>query len=629
MDKDPEDNRYNFIRWLSNDIGTAVGPHHSHPVTGEILDADIVLTDGWIRHFWYQANEFLPQTAMEGFSAETLAWLDKHPDWDPRVRLAPPEQRDQILAQRLARGVVDYTNIPPEAAAMMDNPQLHSLLSSMNPTMNLCMAASGKARDMALMGLDLEILGLLGEPEKKGEPEKDPKKDEPKKDEVDRIDGIPEWFVGPALADLTCHEVGHTLGLRHNFRASSIYSLAKINSKELKGVKPLAGSVMDYIPVNINMEDGEVQGDYFMNGVGPYDMWAIEYGYTFDDPAKVLKRVSDPDLTYATDEDTGGCDPLARRYDFASDPRDYAVSRTKLAKFLRDRILDKFVKDGESWSKARRGYQITLSTQVDAINIMSTWLGGAFVNRDRKGDSDRTPINPVPVAQQRAALKFVIDNAFAEDAFGLTPALLRKMTVDKWEDGGNGSPGTEPTWPLHDRIAGIQAATLTMLMNPTVLRRVYDNEFLIPPGDDALTLPEMMDGIGGAVWTELDKMPDRRGTAREPLISSLRRNLQREHMDRLIDLSLGEGSNAAGKTIANLATAKLRELQDKITKALSAKLDPYSQAHLSEAKLRIGKALEAQYIFNAGGGGGGFPGYFFGRPTPPAAPATQGDDARH
>src|SRR4029453_12722762 len=100
--------------------------------------------------------------------------------------------------------------------------------------------------------------------------------------------------------------------------------------------------------------------------------------------AKVLKKVGEPDLPYATDEDTGGPDPLARRYDFTADPRDYAISRMKLSHYLRERLLDKFVKDGESWSKARRGYQITLSTQTDAVNIMASWLGGSFVNRERK-----------------------------------------------------------------------------------------------------------------------------------------------------------------------------------------------------------------------------------------------------
>ncbi len=79
MEKDPEDVRYNFIRWLNNNIGTAIGPSRVNPLTGEILDADIILTDGWIRHFWRQFNEVLPQLAMEGFSPETLDWLKTPP----------------------------------------------------------------------------------------------------------------------------------------------------------------------------------------------------------------------------------------------------------------------------------------------------------------------------------------------------------------------------------------------------------------------------------------------------------------------------------------------------------------------------------------------------------------------
>ena len=75
VEKDPEDVRWNFIRWLNNDVGTAIGPSRVNPLTGEILDADIILTDGWIRHYWMQYNELLPQAAMQGMSPETLAWL--------------------------------------------------------------------------------------------------------------------------------------------------------------------------------------------------------------------------------------------------------------------------------------------------------------------------------------------------------------------------------------------------------------------------------------------------------------------------------------------------------------------------------------------------------------------------
>jgi hypothetical protein len=646
MEKDAEDVRYNFIRWLSNDIGTAVGPHRSHPMTGQILDADIVLTDGWIRHFWYQANEFLPQQAMEGFSTETLEWLAKHPNWDPRLRLAPPEQREQIrvdISKQRAMGVMAYggRGVFQGDAAMMANPEMRELFQYFTPDVAVCMAANGKAMDMAVAGLSMEVLGLLDEmngpedeaaPEpKEGEKPRTVRQPEEKKEEGDVLDGIPEWFVGPMLADLTAHEVGHTLGLRHNFKASSIYSLKEINSKEFKGQRPFTGSVMDYTPVNINMEDGEVQGDYNMIGVGPYDVWAIEYGYTLGDPKDVLKRVSEPELAYATDEDTGGPDPLARRYDFSADPRDYAQSRMKLAKFLRERVIDKFVKEGESWSKARRGYQITLGTQTDSINIMANWLGGAFVNRDKKGDpGDRAPINPVPAEQQRAALKFVIENAFYDESFGLTSELLQRMTIDKWLDGG-GQRG-EPTWPVHERIMGVQASTLTMLLNPTTLRRVYDNEFLIPRDQDALTLPEMMDTISAAIWSELDGSPDKKHTERQPMVSSLRRNLQREHMERLIDLSMNAGTSAASKPISNLATMKLREISAKIGKIQgknAEKVDSYTLAHLTESKMRIDKALDAQYIYNAsgmGGGGGGIIIHFGQDGLPQGTPTAVPDD---
>ena len=111
----------------------------------------------------------------------------------------------------------------------------------------------------------------------------------------------------------------------------------------------------------------------------------------------------------------------------------------------------------------------------------------------------------------------------------------------------------------------------------------------------------------------------RRATPREPMISSLRRNLQREQMERLIDLSLGDGAGAAGRPIANLSTMKLRELSAKMGKMIDkhgTKLDAYSMAHLTECKMRIDKALEAQYIYNMSSGGmGGFGGIFFGQPA--------------
>jgi len=615
MDKDPEDSRYNFVRWLSNDISTAIGPSRVNPLTGEIIDADIVLTDGWIRWFFAASKDLLPETAMESFSPETLAWLENKPQWDPRIRLAHPAQRDYLLAQRAQRGVQRYGGHPLAMtdAAVMGDDEFDGLIGRTSQINGMCLASYSKAMDMSAMGMSLEMMGLLEDEQPKDEGGKEgEKKDD--KDKTEYLDGIPEWFIGPLLSDLVAHEVGHTIGLRHNFKASALYDFKVINSAELKGKKPLGASVMDYngLP-NINTDPNAIQGDFGMIDIGPYDMWAIEYGYTLEDPKNVLKRVGEPEHAYSTDEDTTGPDPLSRRRDLGANPLDYAKSKIDLAKQLRDRILTKYVKDGDSWSRARKGYMLTLRQHTDALSMMANWVGGAYTSRDKKGDPNgRPPIRVVPADQQRAALKFVIENAFYDDAFGLTPELLNSMTVDKWFDGGGINEIFEDqTWPLHERILGIQASALTMLINPTTLGRVYDNELRVPAGEDALTLPEVMTSVETAIWSELSKKGDGKFTARQPMISSLRRNLQREYLDRLIDLAGPDGlSGAASKPVANLAVYHLRELNKNIKSALETSgLDPYTVAHLTEANVRIEKALDAQYIYNTnafGGGGGGF-----------------------
>lgn len=617
MDKDPEDVRYNFVRWLNNDVGTAIGPSRVNPLTGEILDADIILTDGWIRHFWKQYREVLPDVAMEGFSPETLAWLDTHPKWDPRIRLAPASERDHLLAERARLGVRPFGGHPlgNVQSKLMGDDEFDGLSGRSSQRNGLCLAAQGKAMDVGLMRLVLDMIEENADDPAPGKKGDGPKVDKPKEKEK-LIDDMPEAFIGPLLAELVAHEVGHTLGLRHNFKATSLYTLAEVNSRALKGQKVTAGSVMDYQPININIDSGEVQGDYCMTGIGPYDFWAIEYGYTDSDNLKpILNRVAEPGHAYATDEDTIGPDPLARRYDFSKNPLDYAKNQLRLAKYHRQRIVEKFVKDGESWSKARGGYEMTLTMQTSSLSMMSRWVGGAFVNRDRKGDKNaRLPVEVVSTAAQRDALKWIIESAFFDEQYGLTPEMLSRMTIDQWLDGEGFrySLRNEPTWPVHDRIMGIQSSVLTMLMEPKRLERVLDNEYRTPAEQDALTLPEMLEAINTAIWKELADVPDKQFTARKPMISSLRRNLQHEHLERLIDLALpGDETAASKKPISTLATVELKKIQDKINQALTklgTKADPYTVAHLSEARDEIKKALESQLIYNAksiGGGGRG------------------------
>lgn len=671
MDKDPEDRRYNFVRWLSNDIGTAIGPSRVDPRTGQILDADIVLTDGWIRAFWYRYNELIPDLSVEGMSPDQLEWLSRNPKWDPRVQMAAPADRNRVAA-KIARESHNHGghaafNADP---TFMGDDLYDGLAGRVSQSNGMCTASEGKALDMAIMRmvidaamtLDLEDLapddpempdemiealkqklasgeipeGLIpadvlaqikasgsADPEDEGDDEDEgdekPKDDEkPETAEDQLIDGIPAWFIGPGLRELVAHEAGHTLGLRHNFAGSSIYTLDEINSDELKGKKPWSVSVMDYNGTNIRITSGDEQGDYSVIGIGPYDHWAIQYGYATSDKdsQKVFENVDKPEFVYATDEDTWGPDPRARRYDMSSNPLEYAQEQVALAEKLRSQILDEFVKEGESWARARRGYTITLGLQTRANSMMANWLGGAYVYRDLKGDMDRAPIEVVDADTQRQALNFVIHNTFRDEAYGLTPELLSHMTVDKWWDAG-GDPQSDATWPVHDSILGVQGAAMTMVLNPTTLQRIYDNEFRVPSGDDALTLAEVLDTVTGSIWTEIQSEPRSSYTNREPMISSLRRNLQREHLERLIDLAMPGSYGAAYKPISNLAMLHLRDLNEKIGTTLKGnkanRLDAYTRAHLSEAEALIAKSIDSQYIYNANdiGGGGMFGGFFF------------------
>ena len=237
MEKDPEDVRYNFLRWLSNNQGTAIGPSRVHPLTGQILDADIILTDGWIRAFERTFAELLPHWPWRASDPRRSTWLERNPQFDLRFLLMPAHQRNQFLGDLAKRGAQPLGGHPSMAASgrLMGTNEFDGLTGRVSQVNGGCMAAEGKAFDVALLHLSLDML-IEQELAVSRNASEEPKA----KDEDDELDGVPARFIGPLLADLVAHEVGHTLGLRHNFKASGLYCMAEVNSKKLKGVKPFA-----------------------------------------------------------------------------------------------------------------------------------------------------------------------------------------------------------------------------------------------------------------------------------------------------------------------------------------------------------------------------------------------------
>jgi hypothetical protein len=389
------------------------------------------------------------------------------------------------------------------------------------------------------------------------------------------------------------------MGLQHNMAASSIRTLEEINTEGFEGAT--VGSVMDYVGVNINHELGEIQGPYASPQLGPYDKWAIAYGYgPADTLEETLARVSEPELVFVSQLAMAvGSDPRNMTWDLGANNLNFTESRISLAQELRAKLIEDVIKDGESWKIARERLYSLLGTQLFGIYIASNWIGSSYINNDFKGDpGGRAPIEDVPAAEQRRALRLVVDNAFTDDAWGLTPELVRHLGREYWWDPAEyDNLFEDPSFNVHDVVGGIQATALTLVMNPTRLRRIYDNEYRAQGADDILTLTEVVTTVTEAIWSECAEPSARQYSAEYPLVSSFRRNLQREHVQRLVDLALiPDTPSPALRTISSMATQELRRIREMADAAQAVEPDPYTAAHLADIQTRIDKALDAAYV---------------------------------
>ncbi|MFN9971329.1 MAG: zinc-dependent metalloprotease, partial [Phycisphaerae bacterium] len=311
---------------------------------------------------------------------------------------------------------------------------------------------------------------------------------------------------------------------------------------------------------------------------------------------ELLKRAGEPDLVYQAQAAIAfDADPRNNTWDLGADNLKFAESRLGLVKEVRGKLLDKIVKEGESWAVARRRYIATLNSQLQMLSIASRWIGGSFLNNDAKGDpGNRAPLSDVPAESQRRALKLIMDNGFEDSAFGLTPEIVRHLGKEHFYDSDEIVP--DASFTVHDSIGAVQSVALTMIMNPTRLRRLYDNEFRTSGTDNFISMNEVVRTVTDNVWREYAK-PGGSFNETSPMASSLRRNLQREHLERLVTLSLLRDSGSASiRAISSLARLELKRVDALAEGALKASPDAYTKAHLDDARTRIAKTLEASYV---------------------------------
>ena len=423
---------------------------------------------------------------------------------------------------------------------------------------------------------------------------------------------LPEEFIGQAIKETVMHEVGHSLGLRHNFKASTMLSGDDLQNTEITRAKGLTGSVMDYPTVNLAPK-GKKQGDYYTTTLGPYDYWAIEYGYKVIDGGeseglkKIAERAAEPGLAYATDEDAAlNNDPYVNRWDLGGDPCQFGRERIALAAELMKTLDDKVVKDGESWTRARVAFNTLFRYWGDAAHLGSQFIGGQSVSRSHKGDKDaKDPIIPVPGDVQRACLTYLSDELLSDKAFQFSPQLLRRLAAERWYHWGQEDSG-EVDYPLLGRVLDVQKVILSHCLSADTLSRLQNQEFQADLEGNPLRLEEVFRALTDGVWSELAKPGDGKLA-----LSPIRRNLQREYLRRLGGMVLGSASSpmldglvflsmdSAGDVPADarsLARLHLKQIRDRLAAALDDKaltMDDTTRAHLEECREKISQALEA------------------------------------
>ena len=537
----PGDVRYNTFRWITAGTSVAMGPSRVNPMTGQILDADIVFDADYLQT-WKRKYEF--------FTPEGVAML--------------------------TGGALDLASHRRQQAGFAAS-QTHA-----HGGFCACQIMHGMSHELALSATVLARTTRSREEIRK--------------------------LTMQGVKKVAMHEVGHTLGLRHNFKGSAFYSVAEAYQRSLReDPVALSASVMDYLPAQL-AAPGARQGSYYTSTIGPYDYWAVEYGYrpfdsatTVDELSHLLKiasRSGEPGHAYATDEDTRGidADPHSGVFDYGNDLIEHAEKQADIVAQSWSKLVERVTNEGEGYQHARQASGVLMATHCRAMFAASRYVGGIYCTRSHRGDVDaRVPYEVVDAETQRRALDLLSRRMFSDEAFDLPAQLFSRLAVTYWNHWGSQMPERND-FPVHDSILIWQDRLLEKLLSSLTLTRLHDSELMTPEEQDAFTVAELLERLTDSIFAEVWSTAAAEYTNRQPAISSLRRNLQQAYLARVTRIALGQQDTPNDSR--TMATHQLGRLSREIAELLAGdiQLDAYSRAHLAETAVQIEKVLAAQYV---------------------------------
>ncbi len=404
------------------------------------------------------------------------------------------------------------------------------------------------------------------------------------------------------------HESGHDMGLQHNFIGSMAYTATQLQSKAFTSRYGIASSVMEYNPVANLWPKGTRNGDYEQMVLGPYDYYAIRYGYGYIPGARTpeqeiptLRRwASDwanPMHRFASDEDAQGfatghsVDPRVEMFDLTNDPLKWCGVQLSMWHNVMNAVADRFPMRGRSYDEARIAFLYPLFSYQTCATRPADTIGGEYLSRSAAGDPRASaPLQAVPRATERAAWQMLDRWLFSDAAWKFSPRVLTRLTYSEMS-----SLTSNATWfynpgPRHD-VAVVEFAALAQeqalneVFSPLTLQRIDDLQTKYP-GNVTMDISDLFAWASNGIYGELRSG----GEARDGVV---RRNLQIRFARRLGAMwtSPARGTPSDAQALARLA---LQRLADWTATALrSNRLDDLTRAHVSAMQAIAKQAIEA------------------------------------
>jgi len=390
-----------------------------------------------------------------------------------------------------------------------------------------------------------------------------------------------EGMKKEGMKALIMHEVGHTLGLNHNMKASQLFSPAQLNDATFIKGKALTGSVMDYAAINIT-KDRTKQGQYYDMAVGPYDVWAIQFGYTpFSSPQemhKLLQKSTQPEHIFGNDADDmrspgKAIDPRVMIGDMSNDQIAYSINRIQLVNDMMKTIKGRFTKQGKSYQQLRQTYYILNGQSATAAGVISRFVGGVYVDRAMAGQAGETkPFTPVSLADQKRAMNALKKYIFAPNAFKAPKEVYNYLATQR--RGFNFFGGPEDP-KIHAQVLRYQTNVLRHLLHANTLQRISDSELY----GNQYKLSIFMTDLNNIMFK-----PDVYGS-----INSFRQNLQTTYTKMLIAIVSGKRSSRYTNATKAMALYNLKNIKTWVSNGTG---NIATKAHKGQLKLLIANTMK-------------------------------------